>query len=202
MNGFLPLLNSGFHWDNGAMKWQQSSEGRGGVQSEIERMRRKKGDPGQQENPVSWLPLFYQPSPSLAHRDVFCVGGIVLDLRQEPSGSPAAGSFFFTPGPGWLSDTRDGLTHPVQAAQVLHHVLVCVWVVFDHSVLFVHTSRLQSKEKVKKMSFVQGWEWIKTLQKVPPHNNLSLSTTTVLVHMVNLPSTRGNVLTSKYVFIS
>lgn len=39
MNGFLPLLNSGFHWDNGAMKWQQSSERRVG---EIERIGRKK----------------------------------------------------------------------------------------------------------------------------------------------------------------
>lgn len=28
MSGFLPLLNSGFHWDNGATKWQPSSERR------------------------------------------------------------------------------------------------------------------------------------------------------------------------------
>lgn len=27
---FLPQLNSGFHRDNGAVKWQQSSEGREG----------------------------------------------------------------------------------------------------------------------------------------------------------------------------
>lgn len=40
MDGFLPLLDSAFHWDNGATKWQQSSEGREGrkgrLQSEIE----------------------------------------------------------------------------------------------------------------------------------------------------------------------
>lgn len=35
------------------------------------------------------------------------------------------------------------LTHPVQAAQILHHVLVCIVVIVDDSVLFVHTARLQ-----------------------------------------------------------
>lgn len=38
-------------------------------------------------------------------------------------------------------------THPIQAAQVLHHVLISVSVVVDHSVLFVHTARLKQTSK-------------------------------------------------------
>lgn len=40
---------------------------------------------------------------------------------------------------------KNGPTHPVQAAQVLHWVLISVWVIVDHGVLLVHTARLQNK---------------------------------------------------------
>lgn len=87
-----------------------------------------------------------------------------MDSRLDPSGSPAAGSFI-TPGPGRLSETRGGLTHPIQTAEVLHHVLICVWVIVDHGVLFVHTSRLSMRKGqrhsysvilIQQRSFVQG----------------------------------------------
>lgn len=42
---------------------------------------------------------------------------------------------------------QDGVTHPIQAAKVLHHVLVSVLVIVDHSMLFVHAARLQEKSK-------------------------------------------------------
>lgn len=38
---------------------------------------------------------------------------------------------------------HETLAHPIQAAQILHHVLVCVVVIVDDGVLFVHAARLQ-----------------------------------------------------------
>ncbi len=133
---FLPLLSSGFHWDNGEMKWQRSSEGREkGLWNEIEKNR---GPRQQEKPPVSRLPLFYQPSPSLANRKGCFVLWALLwtGVFREPSGRLLCHSGL---------RQVDGLTHPVQAAQVLHHVLVCACVVVNHSMLFVHTSRLQGK---------------------------------------------------------
>lgn len=44
------------------------------------------------------------------------------------------------------------LAHPVQAAQILHHVLICVVVIVDDGVLFVHTARLQQQIRDKTIS--------------------------------------------------
>lgn len=43
------------------------------------------------------------------------------------------------------------ITHPVQASQVLHFVLVCVWVVVDDGVLFVHTARLHDTKSSQSL---------------------------------------------------
>lgn len=53
---------------------------------------------------------------------------------------------------GTEAGIHETLTHPVQAAQVLHHVLVCLVVIVDDGMLFVHTARLQQQIRDKTIS--------------------------------------------------
>lgn len=47
--------------------------------------------------------------------------------------------------------SHETLAHPVQAAQILHHVLVCVVVIVDDGVLFVDAARLQQQSRDNAM---------------------------------------------------
>lgn len=51
-----------------------------------------------------------------------------------------------------LCTEAESLAHPVQAAQILHHVLVGVVVIVEDGVLFVHTARLQPQSRGKSLS--------------------------------------------------
>ena len=132
---FLPLLNSGFRWDNGAMRWQQRGEGRDwGLQHGTEGMWGRKRERKKR----------IQDGRKIQSPDFYCLTNRSCLWHKDWSlqGAQELLSLW-----GRLFETRDGLTHPIQTAQVLHHVLICVRVIVDHSVLLVHTARLRDKSK-------------------------------------------------------
>ena len=53
---------------------------------------------------------------------------------------------------GTEAGIHETLAYPVQAAQILHHVLVCFVVIVDDGVLFVHTAGLQQQIRDRTIS--------------------------------------------------
>lgn len=149
------------------MKWQQSSEGRreeeggwGGV-TEWGRENGKKNRGYRPAGKSSLLNTTVLPTVPVSgkHRHtIYVPGELQWAWGCSLQGSQRPAPLSLQPLDR-LCESRDGLTHPIQTAKVLHHVLVCVWVIVDHSVLFVHTSRLQSKDTVRKISKVISTVW-------------------------------------------
>lgn len=133
MNGFSHGSAQDFIWI--MVQWSGNSSRETREQGEIERFSFFGG---------KWS-LFAQP---FAHTHIFVLRDL-LQLKHEPSVIPE--TFFVVFCTSWSTKfgSKDRPTHPVQAAQVLHHVLICIWVIVDDSMLFIHTARLKQMWKKK-----------------------------------------------------